>query len=114
VLVVDVVLVVMVLLLSMLPVVPVIPVIPVIPVEPIVPDVSVDIVLVPVSVDIVVELLSVTDVLLIDESVTAVSVAVSSFLHAVGSSTRAAMVRRTRNDFFIFSPLDELFSVKLI
>lgn len=96
------------------PVMPVAPVMPVIPVIPIAPVSVVDIVLVPVSVDIVVVApVSVAEVV-IDVSVPAVSAAGSSFLHAVGNSTRAAMVRRTRIDFFIMSPLDELFSVKLI
>jgi len=94
--------------------VPVMPVIPVIPVMPVAPVSVVDIVLVPVSVEtVVVAPVSVAEVV-IDVSVPAVSAAGSSFLHAVGNSTRAAMVRRTRIDFFIMSPLDELFSVKSI
>jgi hypothetical protein len=102
----DVVLVVVVLVVPLMPVEPVMPVIPVAPVSVLmVADVSVDIVLLvpvmPVSVDEVEVVIDVSD-----------SVVVSCFLHETENSARAAMVRRTRIDFFIMSPLDELFSVK--
>ena len=71
------------------------------------PLVSVDIVLVLPVVSLELEVV-------IDVSLAAVSVFSLFFLHETANSARAAMVRRTRNVFFILSPLDECFSVKLI